>query len=54
MKIRAVVVAKLVIPDIPPLISFILVLRVLLVAKLGISGVLSLVFFILALLSTYF
>ena len=46
--VRAVVVAKLVIPSILPLTSFILVLREALVDKLIISGILSSIFLILA------
>ena len=51
--VRAAVVAKLVIPGILPLTSFILRLRVVLVAKLVISGKLSSIFFILALYASF-
>ena len=51
--VRAAVAAKLVIPGISPLTSFILALRVVLVAKLVISGILSSIFFILALYSAF-
>ena len=49
MPLRAAVVAKLVIPGISLLTSFILALRIVLVAKLAISDILSSVVFILAL-----
>ena len=51
--VRALVVAKLVILEISPLTSFILVLREALVAKLVISGILSSIFFILALYTSF-
>ena len=47
--VRAAVVAKLVVPDISPLTSFILALREALVAKLVTAGILSSIFLILAL-----
>ena len=45
----AVVIAKLVIPSISPLSSFLLSLRIVLVATLVISGILPSIFLILAL-----
>ena len=44
--VRVVVLAKIVIPSISPLTSFILALRLVLVAKLVISGILSSIFLI--------
>ena len=51
--VRAVVAAKLLIPGISPVTSFILALRVILVVKLVISGILSSIFLILALHASF-
>ena len=51
--LRAVAVAKLLIPGISILTSFILPLKVVLVTKLAISGILSLIFLILALCTSF-
>ena len=52
--LRAVLVAKLVIPGISPLTSFILALREALVAKLVRSGILSSIFFYLSIMYIFF